>query len=125
MTVVSGIKPKQANDYSYSPESMAEADEKISVSGRLIGEVANLGQYAVSIHNFYRNLNYKNIAKEILTEIDKVCSLSTCVIDMAKRSFYLNIQSEITGIRNKLNKYTMDIIIVSKYKVNKKLNTNL
>ncbi|WGT37143.1 hypothetical protein QH639_14945 [Lysinibacillus sp. 1 U-2021] len=125
MTVVSGIKPKQANDYSYSPESMAEADEKISVSGRLIGEVANLGQYAVSIHNFYRNLNYKNIAKEILTEIDKVCSLSTCVIDMAKRSFYLNIQSEITGIRNKLNKYTMDIIIVSKYKVNKKAKHKL
>jgi|GEM_PF-2669401 len=120
MTVVSGIEQLQANNYTYSSGDMAVADERISKSGQLIGEVANLGQYAISIHNEYRNLAvkkvngvvlvdnyYLRIANEILTEIDKVCSLSTCVIDMAKKSFKLNIQSEITGIRNKLNKYTM------------------
>lgn len=114
--VISGIKQLSANGYVYSPSDLATADEKISVSGKLIGEVANLGCLAVSIHQDFKSKGEIDKANEVLTEIDKVCSVSTCVIDLAKKSFSVNIKSEISSIRNKMNGYTRKY---RKYKLHK------
>lgn len=115
-TVVSGITQKQANSYTYSPEAMAIADERISKSGRLIGEVANLGQLAFSIHQHLKIEGKEKKANKVLSQVDKICSLQTCVIDMAKKEFDVKIQSEISSIRNELNKYIQDF---KKFKLNK------
>lgn len=115
-TVVSGITQKQANSYTYSPEDMARADEKISISGRLIGEVANLGQLAFSIHQHLKIKGEEKKANKVLAQVDKICSLQTCVIDMAKKEFDVKIQSEISSVRNELNKYIQEL---KKFKLNK------
>lgn len=108
LPVVSGIKPEKSNTYTYSDAKMAEADEKIARSSKTIGMVANLGQLAVSIANNLKSKGEHEKAEKVNNIVSIVCALSTVCIDVAKKSFGVKIESEISSIRKVLNTYIQD-----------------
>lgn len=108
LPVVSGIKPDKTNSYIYSPAQMAEADEKISRSAATIGMVANLGQLAQSVFQDLKANGEVEKEKKVLDLVSQVVALSTVCIDLAKKSFKVKIESEISSIRNALNAYIQD-----------------
>lgn len=86
--------------YKVCNEDMATIDNELSKSQFLIGEVVNLGQWALSA--YWDLLSKGKTEKELeglLKKIDVISILSCICIDLAKKFFDINIKSEIANIR--------------------------
>ncbi|WP_036130155.1 hypothetical protein [Lysinibacillus sphaericus] len=102
---VDDVEEDSKTTYSLNDDDMALADDNIGVSGKLIGEIVNLGQLCMSVHYHLVNNNKYDDAKDVMHLVDLVTCISTLVIDMAKKSFVVNIKGEIASIRGKIKKY--------------------
>lgn len=93
-TIVNGIKPDGNNTYSLDMESYAAMDNKISSAQSAIGESSNLAQLALSYYYDGGGVN------KDLEDVFIICSvLAQCAIDSAKRTFEVDLGSEINRIR--------------------------
>lgn len=95
LTIVNNI-PKAQNHYTDSPDSYAEVDNKLNASQRAIGESSNLAQIALSY-------SYSMRTKEIENYVCILSVLAQCAIDNAKRTFDIDIMSEIKRIKRELD----------------------
>lgn len=94
-TIVNNI-PKEKNNYTNSLVNYAKIDNKLSSSRLSIGESSNLAQMALTYSYNFKDQKYQ----------DYVCILSVlaqCAIDNAKRTFDIDIDSEIKRIKNDMN----------------------
>ena len=99
-TIVNNI-PKEKTSYSNSLTDFAIIDNRLANSQGAIGESSNLAQIALSYTYNFENKVYD----------DCVCILSVLAqiaIDSAKRSFEIDVSSEIDRIKQILNVYNSD-----------------
>lgn len=94
-TIVNNI-PKEKNIYNSSPLSFAIVDNNLAAANMAIGESSNLAQIALSYSSTFDNSKY----------LDYVCILAVlaqCAIDNAKRSFDIDLNAEISRIKNDMD----------------------
>lgn len=94
-TIVNNI-PKDKNKYNNTLETFARIDNTLSHAQSAIGLSSNLAQFAQTYMYNFDNQKYK----------DYVCILSVlaqCAIDNAKRTFDIDIVSEIERIKQDMN----------------------
>ena len=94
-TTVNNI-PKESKSYSNTPKDFALIDNNLAHSQRSIGESSNLAQISLSYSHTWGDQKYIDY-KYILAVIAQVC------IDSAKRSYDIDLVSEIQRIKNDLN----------------------
>lgn len=90
-TIVNTI-PKEKNIYSNTPADFAKIDNRLAASQMAIGQSSNLAQIALTYTYNFKDKKYS----------DYVCILSVIAqlaIDSAKRSFDVDIPSEIARIK--------------------------
>lgn len=93
-TIVNNI-PKSANKYSSSMDDFARVDNNLARSQRGIGESTNIAQIAQSYGYTYDDKDYEMYNALLAT----ICQ---CCIDNAKRTFSIDIPSEIRRIKQEL-----------------------
>ena len=94
-TIVNNI-PKDKNKYNNTLETFAQIDNTLSHAQSAIGLSSNLAQFAQTYMYNFNDQKYK----------DYVCILSVlaqCAIDNAKRTFDIDIVSEIERIKQDMN----------------------
>lgn len=92
-TIINGIKPTGVSNYDKSMKSYSEMDSTISSAQYDIGSASNIAQLGLS---YYFDEGCKN---EELEDIFIICSvLAQVAIDSAKRSFGINVKSELGRI---------------------------
>ena len=94
-TIVNNI-PKDKNKYNNNLETFARIDNTLSHAQSAIGLSSNLAQFAQTYMYNFKDQKYK----------DYVCILSVlaqCAIDNAKRTFDIDIISEIERIKQDMN----------------------
>lgn len=94
-TIVNNI-PKETKSYQNTPESMATIDNILASSQLNIGQSSNLAAIALAYSYTYQDQKYK----------DFVCILSVlaqAAIDNSKKTFVVDISSEIKRIKNEMN----------------------
>jgi len=94
-TIVNNI-PKEKNVYTSSMADFAKIDNRLSHSQRAIGESSNLAQVCLSYGHTFKDQKYR----------DNACILAViaqAAIDSAKRSFEIDIPSEIKRIRTEID----------------------
>ncbi len=92
-TIINGIKPTGVSKYDKSMKSYSEMDSTISSAQYDIGSASNIAQLGLS---YYFDEGCKN---EELEDIFIICSvLAQVAIDSAKRSFGINVKSELGRI---------------------------
>lgn len=92
-TIINEIGLRGSSEYKKDMESYAEMDSKISSSQYAIGIASNIAQLALS---FYYDGGGKN--KE-LEDVFIICSvLAQVAIDSAKRTFDINVNSELSRL---------------------------
>lgn len=94
-TIVNNI-PKEKNNYTNSMINYAKIDNNLSASKLAIGESSNLAQIALTYSYNFEDQKYQ----------DYVCILSClaqCAIDNAKRTFDINLNSEIKRIKDDMD----------------------
>ena len=94
-TIVNNI-PKDKNNYNNNLETFAKIDNTLSHAQSAIGLSSNLAQFAQTYMYNFKDQKYK----------DYVCILSVlaqCAIDNAKRTFDIDIISEIERIKQDMN----------------------
>lgn len=104
-------------------KSMFEIDKQLAVSQRNIGEIVNMGQWAMSLYwdEYNKGKNDQNKLKELL-KITDVCTILSCVaIDLAKKLYNIDIEKEIDHIESRLKKYIDNKF---KRKVERKITRN-
>lgn len=84
------------NEYKLTNVDMATVDTALAKSQRLIGQVTNSAQLLLSV---YWNGNKD---KKLMDKIDRLVSLSTVAIDLAKKNVDIKIESEINHCLNGL-----------------------
>ena len=94
-TIVNNI-PKETNHYDNTPHNLAVIDNKLAASQRDIGESTNVAQLCLSYWYTTQDSKY-----ELYTAILSV--ICQAAIDSAKRSFDINIPSEIKRIKDEVN----------------------
>ena len=121
-TIVNNI-PKESNHYKNTMDAFADVDNKLARSQRDIGESSNLAQIAQTYAcSFPEEKKYN----------DYVCILSViaqAAIDNAKRTFDIDISSEISRIKKDMsisqNKYPAFWQIIKKDFKKDKINSDL
>lgn len=106
-TIVNNI-PKEKNNYTNSLINYAKIDNKLSASKLAIGESSNLAQLALTYSYNFEDQKYK----------DYVCILSVIAqiaIDSAKRTFDIDIDSEIKRIKGDMDIKTNGYPLFWKY----------
>lgn len=93
-TIVNNI-PKSKNKYSSSMSDFAKVDNNLARSQRGIGESTNIAQIAQSYGYTYDDKDYEMYNALLAT----ICQ---CCIDNAKRTFAIDIPSEIRRIKQEL-----------------------
>lgn len=87
-------------EYKISKEDMSNIDNELSKSQFLIGEVVNLGQWALSAYwDMLSKGKAEKELEELLKKVDVMTILSCICIDLAKKMFEINIRSEISNVR--------------------------
>lgn len=95
-TIVNNI-PKEKNTYDLSMNSYAIIDNKLAKSQLDIGESSNLAQIAQTYSYSFEN-------KEIYDEYASILSvLAQVAIDNSKRTYDVDVQSEIKRIKKEMN----------------------
>jgi len=93
-TVVNNI-PKEKNIYGNTPEQYALVDNKLAAAQLDIGESSNVAQIGLSY-------SYNDMT-DVYDYVAILAVLAQCAIDNAKRSFDIDIHSEIQRIKQELN----------------------
>ncbi len=94
-TIVNNI-PKEKNIYNNTPIDFAKVDNKLAAAQLDIGESSNVAQIALSYS--YNNFNDK--AEDYITIL---ATLAQVAIDSSKRTFDVDVHSEIQRIKQELN----------------------
>lgn len=94
-TIVNNI-PKEKNIYDRTLENFAIVDNKLAAAQMDIGESSNMAQIGLSYGFNKFGEKYKN-------HVATLSVLAQCAIDNAKRSFDINIHSEIQRIKNEMD----------------------
>ena len=93
-TIINGIKPEGASDYTKSMESYAKMDNDISAAQYAIGYSSNIAQLALS---YYYDSGCKS---QELEDVFIICSvLAQVSIDSAKRNFEIKVSPELRRVR--------------------------
>ena len=93
-TIINGIKPNGASEYTKSMESYAKMDNEISAAQYAIGYSSNIAQLALS---YYYDGGSKS---QELEDVFITCSvLAQVAIDSAKRNFEIEVSPELKRIR--------------------------
>ena len=95
MTVVNHI-PKEANIYDNTLINYAIIDNKLAAAQMDIGESSNVAQIGLSY-------TYNHFGKEFENHVAILAVLAQCAIDNAKRSFDIDIHSEIQRLKDEMN----------------------
>ena len=94
-TIINDIKLVGKSKYRKDMKSYAEMDNKIASSQYAIGEASNIAQLALSYYYDSKSQNQK------LEDIFIICSvLAQIAIDSAKRTFDINVNSELSRLSN-------------------------
>lgn len=88
--------PMEKNIYSRDLINFATIDNKLSAAQLDIGESSNVAQIGLSY-------TYNDFGKEFEHLVDVLAVLAQCSIDNAKKTFDVNIHSEIQRIKEKMN----------------------
>lgn len=88
--------PMEKNIYSRDIKNFAIIDNKIASTQLDIGESSNIAQVGLSY-------TYNDFGKDFEKYVDILAVLAQCSIDNAKKSFDVDIHSEIQRIREELN----------------------
>lgn len=120
-TIVNNI-PQEKNHYDSSLLNFAKVDNTLASAQRAIGESSNLAQVCLTYTYNFKNTKYS----------DYICILATlaqAAIDSAKRSFDVDIPSEIkrikTDINIKENKYPAFWLVIRRGFNREKINPHL
>ena len=92
--------PKEKNNYNNVLIDFAKVDNKLAAAQLDIGESSNVAQIGLSY-------SYNNFGEEINNQIAILAVLAQCAIDNAKRTFDINIHSEIQRIKEEMNVKTI------------------
>lgn len=94
-TIINNIGLKRNSGYKKDMKSYAKMDSKISSSQYAIGEASNIAQLALS---YYYDGGSKSQEQE---DVFIICSvLAQVAIDSAKRTFDINVNSELSRLSN-------------------------
>ncbi len=96
---------EEATVYKLTNIDMAKADNKIAESKTIIGEVVNSGQLAISLFHHLNSIDKQEKASEVLQLTNIVAALSTLAIDVAKKTFEIDVKKAVRGVALKVNKY--------------------
>jgi hypothetical protein len=96
---VNKVPVKSNKQYFYNKQSMADIDNTLAKSQKLIGRIVNLGQFCMSV--YYDELNNgtdPEDLKELWAVVDIMTILSGISIDLAKRQYDVNIEETIKEV---------------------------
>lgn len=96
---------EEAMVYELTDIDMARADNKIAESKTVIGECVNSGQLAMSLFHHLNEIGEVEKASEVLQLTNLVASLSMLAIDVAKKTFEINVKNAVRSVVLKVNKY--------------------
>jgi hypothetical protein len=95
--------------YSLDDESMAEIDNQLSTSQKVIGKTVNLAQNFMSVY-WDRVNNGKGSMDELARNIEILTILSGVCIDLAKKFYSIKIDEQLDYIREQLQFNAIEIV---------------
>lgn len=91
--------------YKLNDIDMAKADNKIAESKTVIGECVNSGQLAMSLFHHLQSIGKNEKAEEVLQLTNLVAALSTLAIDVAKKTFEIDVKKAVRSVVLAVNKF--------------------
>ncbi|WP_342546111.1 hypothetical protein [Lysinibacillus sp. FSL K6-4013] len=91
--------------YKLTDIDMAKADNKIAESKTVIGECVNSGQLAMSLFHHLQSIGENEKAEQVLQLTNLVAALSTLAIDVAKKTFEIDVKKAVRSVVLAVNKY--------------------
>ncbi|MFF3148163.1 hypothetical protein ACFVRU_42240, partial [Streptomyces sp. NPDC057927] len=89
----------QKKKYKLTNHDVFEIDNQLSHSQRNIGKVVNLGQFCMSVYwDLINNGVSSNDVEDLLKKVDVMTVLSGIAIDMAKKFYDIDMDSEINNV---------------------------
>ncbi|EON70479.1 hypothetical protein [Lysinibacillus sphaericus] len=100
-----GESEDEAIVYKLTDIDMAKADNKIAESKTVIGECVNSGQLAMSLFHHLQSIGENEKAEQVLQLTNLVAALSTLAIDVAKKTFEIDVKKAVRSVVLAVNKY--------------------